>query len=321
MKLGFIGLGKMGSRMVAKLLQEQHELVVWNRSQEAILNFKNQKSKIKYTDQRFKNANNIEELVKGLERPRVIWVMVTAGEATQKVLDELSRFVEKGDIIIDGGNSYFKDTERRFKDFKTKGIKFLGIGVSGGIVAAKNGYPLMVGGDKSAYEFIKPILDSLVKPNAGHDYFGEGGSGHFVKMVHNGIEYGIMQSLGEGFGVLDKAPYELDLSKIAKLWQKGTLVSGFMLDRAVEVLSSDPKLSQIVGSIQESGEAQWTVEQAKEEGVPIEIIEKSLEFRRKSQKDSALQNSFAAKMIAALRHAFGGHPIRRAQGKGVKKGH
>ena len=247
--------------------------------------------------------------------------MVTAGEATQKVLDELSRFVEKGDIIIDGGNSHFKDTERRFKDFKTKGIKFLGIGVSGGIIASANGYPLMVGGDKSAYEFVLPILHSLAKPYGGHEYFGEGGAGHFVKMVHNGIEYGIMQSLGEGFGVLDKSPYKLDLLKVAKLYQKGTLVSGFMLDRAVEVFSNPSILSSIKGYIEESGEAGWMVEQAKKEGAPIEIIEKSLEFRRRSQKDKTIQSSFAAKLIAALRYVFGGHPIRHAQGKGVKKGH
>jgi len=310
MQLGYIGLGKMGSRMVVKLLDEQHELVVWNRSQEAILNIKNQISKIKYTDQRFKNANNIEELVKGLERPRVVWVMVTAGSAVQTTLNEIGKFVEREDIIIDGGNSYFKDTERRFKDFKTKGIKFLGIGVSGGIIAATNGYPLMVGGDKSAYEFIKPVLDSLVKPNGGHEYFGEGGAGHFVKMVHNGIEYGIMQSLGEGFGVLDKSPYNLDLLKIAKLWQKGTLVSGFMLDRTAEVLTKPSILDSIKGYIEESGEGSWTVEQAKAEGVPVEIIEKSLEFRKRSQSDINVQNSFAAKLIASLRSAFGGHEVK-----------
>lgn len=294
MQLGFIGLGKMGARMVQKLQKEGHEVVAWNRS-----------------DHELKNVETIEELVKSLGKPRVIWVMVTAGEGTQNVLDELEKFVEKGDIVIDGGNSYFKDTQRRYEELRTNNIKFLGIGVSGGIIAAKIGYPLMVGGDKSAHEFIKPILDSLAKPNGGYEYFGEGGSGHFVKMVHNGIEYGIMQSLGEGFGVLDKAPYKLDLLKVAKFWQKGTLVSGYMLDRAAEVLSSPSILSSIKGYIEESGEAEWTVEQAKEEGVPIEIVEKSLEFRKRSQKDTNIQNSFAAKLIAALRQAFGGHEVKR----------
>jgi 6-phosphogluconate dehydrogenase len=312
MKVGFIGLGKMGSRMVVKLLKEGHDVVAWNRSAHEL-----------------KNVETIEKLIKSLEKPRVVWIMVTAGSAAQTTLDELEKFVERGDIIIDGGNSYFKDTQRRYEGLRTKNIKFLGIGVSGGIIAAEQGYPLMVGGDKSAYEFTKPILDSLSATNGGHEYFGEGGAGHFVKMIHNGIEYGIMQSLGEGFGVLDKAPYKLDLLKVTKLWQKGTLVSGFMLDRAAEVLSNPSILSSIEGYIEESGEAKWTIDQAKKENVPIGIIEKSLEFRRRSQKDSALQNSFAAKMIAALRHVFGGHPIRRApfgtaqgkQGKGVKKGH
>lgn len=312
MKLGFIGLGKMGVRMVAKLLQEQHELVVWNRSQEAISN-------LKAASRKLKTSKTIEELVNSLEKPRVIWMMVTAGEATQSVLDELSKFIETDDIVIDGGNSYYKDTEKRYKDIKNKGMSFLGIGVSGGIIASQTGYPMMVGGDKSAYEVVRPILNSLAKPNGGHDYFGEGGAGHFVKMVHNGIEYGIMQSLGEGFGVLEKSPYNFDLLKVAKIYQKGTLVSGFMLDRAVEVLSNPSILSSIEGYIKESGEAKWTVDQAKEEGVQIEIIEKSLEFRRKSQADRTIQKSFAAKLIAALRQAFGGHSVVQAQGKGTKK--
>ena len=294
MTLGFIGLGKMGTRMVVKLRKEGHVVMAWNRS-----------------PHEFKNVETIEKLIKSLENPRVIWLMVTAGGATQNVLDELSRFLEKGDIIIDGGNSYFKDTQRRYEELRSKNIKFLGIGVSGGIVAATNGYPLMVGGDKSAYEFIKRILDSLAKPHGGHEYFGEGGAGHFVKMVHNGIEYGIMQSLGEGFGVLDKAPYKLDLLKVAKLWQRGTLVSGFMLDRAVEVLKDNPKLSHVSGIIPRGGEGDWTVEAAKEEGLDIKIIDESVEFRRKSETDPKIKNSFTAKMINALRNAFGGHETKK----------
>lgn len=290
MKLGFIGLGKMGSRMVTKLLAEGHEVAAWTRSQSTI---------------------TIEELVLSLDNPRVIWLMVPAGEATQEVLDEISKHVEAGDIIIDGGNANYKDTESRYEKLKTKNIKFLGIGVSGGMIAATAGYPLMVGGEKSAYEFIKPLLDSLAIPHGGHEYFGIGGAGHFVKMIHNGIEYGIMQSLGEGFGVLDKAPYKFDLQKIAKLYQKNSLVSGFMLDRAVDALEKDPKLDNIVGIIAQSGEAKWTIEQAKEENVPVEIIERSLEFRRRSQTDESVQKSFAARMVAALRNVFGGHEVKK----------
>lgn len=310
MKIGFIGLGKMGSRMVTKLLDEGHEVIAWNRSKEAVDNLE---SKIQNSElnSKFKIAGTIEELVKSLDKPSVIWIMVKAGEATQSVLDEVSKYTEKDDIVIDGGNSYFKDTQRRYEELRTKDIRFLGIGVSGGIIAEKTGYPLMVGGDKSAYELIKPILDSLVKPNGGHDYFGEGGAGHFVKMVHNGIEYGMMQSIGEGFGVLEKAPYRLDLAKVVKLWQKGTIVSSFLMDRAEEVLSRDSSLHDVVGSIEESGEADWTVRQAKEENVPVDVIEKSLEFRKKSQNDETMQKSFSAKLIASLRNAFGGHFVKK----------
>jgi len=303
MKIGFIGLGKMGSRMVHKLQKEGHEIVAWNRS-----------------DHELKNIDSIEKLVKSLEKPRVIWVMLPAGEVTEEALKEVSKFVEEGDIVIDGGNAFYKDTERHFEEFRKMKIRFLGIGVSGGIIASTEGYPMMAGGDKSAYENIKPILDSLSKPNGGYEYFGEGGAGHFVKMVHNGIEYGIMQSIGEGFGVLEKSPYKLDLKKVAQLYQKGTLVSGFMMERTIEVLEKDPELSQITGIIgKASGETIWTVDYAKENNLPLEIINRSLEIRNESEKDEKIQKSFAARMVAALRNAFGGHPIRQAQGKQVKK--
>ncbi|MDO8583079.1 MAG: decarboxylating 6-phosphogluconate dehydrogenase [bacterium] len=294
MKIGFIGLGKMGARMVQKLISQGHEVIAWNRS-----------------DHELKNVESVEKLVKSLESPKIIWSMLPAGDATEEILKEISKFVKAGDIVIDGGNSNFKDTQCRYEDFTKKGIKYLGIGVSGGIIAAREGYPMMVGGDKSAHEFIKPILDSLSKPHGGHEYFGIGGAGHFVKMVHNGMEYGIMQSLGEGFGIMEKSPYDLDLQKVAKLYQKGTLVSGFMLDRTLEALENDPKLEKIVGIIAESGEAKWTVEQAKEEQVDVEIIERSLEFRRRSQTDEKIQKSFSARMVAALRNAFGGHEVKK----------
>lgn len=325
MKLGFIGLGKMGSRMALKLLKERHSLVAWNRSQQAVdeLRIKNQESwkREKMHNSKFmihdsmagklEAAKTIEGLVRKLKLPRVVWLMLPAGEATEEILKEVLKYIEKEDIIIDGGNAHFKDTEKRYQYFKKKGIRFLGIGVSGGIIAAKTGYPLMAGGDKTAYEYVNPILDSLAKPNGGQDYFGEGGAGHFVKMIHNGIEYGIMQSLGEGVEVLEKAPYKFDLLKVAKLWQKGTLVSGFMLDRAAEALAKDPGLSNVSGFIESSGEADWTVSQAKEENVPVEIIERALDFRKRSRSDPKIQNSFTAKMISALRNAFGGHEIRK----------
>ena len=295
--------------MVAKLVNEGHEVVVWNRTKEKISNFKFQISNSQYKDN-LKIANSIKDLVLKLEKPRIIWLMLPAGRATQEILDQVEDDIGSGDIVIDGGNAHYADTQKRFEHFKSKGIKFLGIGVSGGVIAARDGYPLMVGGDRSAYDHIKPILDSLAKPTGGHEYFGQGGAGHFVKMVHNGIEYGIMQSIGEGFGVLSKSPYDLDLVKVAKLYQKGTLVSGFMMERTIEALENDPKMEKLEGYIEASGEGDWTVEQAKGQNLPVEVIETALNFRTKSRQDSKVSSSFAARMVAALRNVFGGHPVK-----------
>jgi 6-phosphogluconate dehydrogenase len=310
MKIGFIGLGKMGSRMVEKMLKEGHEVFVWNRTKDIMEQFHALMVEQKL-DSKLALSYSVSTLVEGLGHPKIVWSMLPAGVATQSILDEAAEFLSKDDILIDGGNSYYKDTQKRYDQLKTKGIKFLGIGVSGGIHAITNGYPFMVGGDESAYEVIKPLLDSLSKPTGGYEYFGTGGAGHFVKMVHNGIEYGMMQAIGEGFGVLQKSEYQLDLLKVAKLYQKNTIVSGFLMDMAASGLEKDPTLSLVEGIIAESGEAAWTVEVAKQEQVPIENIEQSLEFRRKSQTDSNIQQSTAAKMVATLRHEFGGHEIKK----------
>lgn len=299
MKIGIIGLGKMGSRIAQKLNTEGHEVVAWNRTESKIQNLE------------FKIAESIRDLVASLESPRIVWLMLPSGETTQNILDDVQEFVQKGDIVIDGGNAHFADTDKRYQHFKSLGIEFLGIGVSGGVIAAESGYPLMVGGSKKAYDFIAPVLDSLSKPAGGHQYFGEGGAGHFVKMVHNGIEYGIMQSLAEGFAVLEKSEYKFNLSEVAKLWQKGSLVSGFMLDRAADVLAQNLDLENMAGSISESGEARWTIDEAKKENVQVEIIQKSLDYRTRSQTDKTIQNSFTAKMLNALRNAFGGHEIKK----------
>ncbi len=323
-------MGKMGNRMVTKLLSEGHEVVVWNRTEEKVdeLKAKIQNSKFKSANQNLEVARSIEDLVKKLDKPRVVWSMVPAGDATEEILNEVGKYVEKGDIVVDGGNSNFADTQRRYEDFRRRDINFLGIGVSGGIIAATAGYPMMAGGDRSAFDNIRPILDSLAKPGGGYEYFGEGGAGHFVKMVHNAIEYGYMQSIGEGFGVLEKSPYKLDLEKVGRLYQKGTLISGFMMERTIEALENDPKMEQVAGVIgTASGETVWTVDYAHKNDLPIEIIEKSLEIRRESETDEKIQKSFAARMVGSLRIAFGGHPVRQApldstrgkQGKPVKK--
>jgi 6-phosphogluconate dehydrogenase len=292
--------------MVLKLLEEGHEVGVWNRSSAPT-----QELKLKVQSSKFKVAETIEELVSSLPKPRVIWMMLPAGSATKEMIEEVLKFVEKEDIVIDGGNAHFEDTELHYNELKTKNVKYLGIGVSGGILASENGYPLMVGGDRSAYEYIKPILESLSRPNGGYNYFGEGGAGHFVKMVHNGIEYGMLQAIGEGFGILEKSQYNFDLLEVAKIWQKGTIISSFLMDRAVDALVKDPKLANITGVIDATGEAEWAIREAKKENVPVEIIEKSFEFRLQSKTNTDVQNSFAAKMVAALRHEFGGHKVRK----------
>lgn len=309
MKLGFIGLGKMGSRIVKKLLAGGHEVVVWNRSEDPVLALQQEIRATNYVNN-LDVASSIEDLVHLLESPKVVWSMLPAGEVTESVLDEVGSFVGKNDIIIDGGNAHFSDTQRRFEKFEKKGVRFLGIGVSGGIVAFEEGYPLMAGGDKSAYDYVSPLLETLAQPHGGYTYFGTGGAGHFVKMVHNGIEYGMMQALGEGFGVLEKAPYRFDLDNVARLWQKGTIISSFLLNRAYDALEKNPTLDDIEGIIDASGEALWTVEEAKKEDVPVPVIEKSLEFRSDSKKDEKVQKSFAARMVAALRREFGGHKVK-----------
>lgn len=314
MRLGFIGLGKMGSRMVVKLLSEGHEVVVWNRSQDKVVALRKEAK----PNWKLESAESVEDLVeKSLSDelgPKIVWSMLPAGGVTEQMLAEVKTFVEKGDIVVDGGNSKHTDTQKAFEDFTKDGIEFLGIGVSGGLISATEGYPLMVGGSQTAYEFITPILDSLAKPHGGHQYFGLGGAGHYVKMVHNAIEYGVMEAIGEGFGLLAASPYKLDLLKVAQLYTKNTLVSGFMMDRTVDVLEADPKLENTAGVIgTASGETAWAIDEAKQKDLPFEVIDLSREIRVKSETDPKIRNSVAAKIVAGQRKAFGGHQVSQSQ--------
>lgn len=310
MQIGFIGLGKMGTRMAEKLLTGGHTVIAWNRSSEVVEQFRLHLQDTGKSDG-FVAAENVKNLVGTLGSPKIIWLMLPAGEATENILKEVEGYCEKGDIIVDGGNAFYKDTQRRYEDLSQKGIRFLGVGVSGGVKAFDNGYPMMIGGDLSAYEELKPLFETLMQPHGGYEYFGEGGAGHFVKMVHNGIEYGMMQAIGEGFGVLEKAPYPLDLLKTANLWQKNTIVTSFLMECAKDALEKDHDLSELSGVIDATGEAEWTVNQAKEVGVFAENIDQSLDFRRRSKTDENVRSSFAARMVAALRHEFGGHKVEK----------
>ena len=300
MKLGFIGLGRMGFNIVLNLHDKKIPVVAYNRSPEPVKKIEKYGVEV---------AFSIEELIEKLPKQKIIWLMVTAGNPVDLVIKELLPHLEKEDIIIDGGNSFYKDSIRRYNHLKKKKIHFVDIGTSGGLSGARHGACLTIGGDKKIFKRIEPIHKAVSAKN-GYAYVGSAGAGHFVKMVHNGIEYGVMQSIGEGFGVLEKSPYNLDLVKVAKLYQQGTLNSGFMMQRTIEALEKDPKLSQIEGFIEASGEGQWTVEEAKKQNVPVEIIEASLNFRARSRTDKKVSSSFTARLVAALRNVFGGHPVR-----------
>lgn len=309
MQIAILGMGKMGRNIAQKLMLEGHQVIAWNRSREILEQMRLEKADF-IIKGKFQVVHSLEELREKFTRPRIIWVMLPSGEVTTNILEELQdNVIEHGDILIDGGNSYYVDTQERYEKFEEKGIKFLGVGVSGGIHGLENGYPIMVGGNKSAYEYMIPVLDSLAKPNGGHTYFGEGGAGHFVKMVHNGIEYGMMQSIAEGFGVLAKSDYKLNLVDVGNNWQRGSIISSFLVYMAVSALIKDPHLDQFDGYIDAKGEGEWTVEAAKTLNVPAPVIEQSLEFRKHSQYDKGIQDTFVAKMVAALRHEFGGHEI------------
>lgn len=304
----------MGKRMVWKLLLDGHDVVVWNRSsapvEELVEDFENVGTSARKKMGELIVAAEISEMRNHLRKTRIFWSMLPAGDATNAVLEQIADIAEEEDIVVDGGNSYFKDSQKWFERFKKMNVRFLGIGVSGGIHAAENGFALMAGGDEKGYIHIRPILKTFAAPNGSFDYFGTGGVGHFIKMVHNGIEYGMMQAIGEGFGVVERSPYKVDLEKVAKVWQKGTIISSFLIDCAKDALEKDPTLAKIVGEIDATGEAEWTIGTAEKEGVPVQVIKESLHFRKKSKADKKIQKSFAARMVAALRHEFGGHKVK-----------
>lgn len=313
MQIAILGMGKMGKNIADKLMAEGHHVFVWNRSRDILEKMRVEKASY-IVQQKLQIVHTLEELRDTLQKPRIVWMMLPSGEPTETVLQQLQEgIVDHGDIVIDGGNAFFEDTQRRYENFKQRAIKYLGIGVSGGVHGLENGYPLMVGGDQSAYDYMTVILDSLAKPNGSHHYFGEGGAGHFVKMVHNGVEYGMMQSIAEGFGVLAKSRYHLNLVDVGNNWQRGSIVASFLVYTAVTALIKDHGLSQFDGFIQATGEGEWTIETAKKLEVPTPVIEQALDFRKRSQYDAGVQGTFVAKMVAALRHEFGGHEIHKEE--------
>ena len=297
MQIAMIGLGRMGMNMARRLLKGGHEVVAYNRTPNK-------------TEQMVKEgaigAFSLNEVVEKLSPPRIAWIMLPAGSTVDDHIGQLKDLLLSGDIVIDGGNTYYKDDIRRADLLAEKGIQFMDVGVSGGIWGLEAGYCLMVGGAKETYQYLGPIFKTLA-PEEGYLYCGAIGSGHFVKMVHNGIEYGMMQAYGEGFNILDSSPYaeSLNYAEIAHLWNQGSVVRSWLLELAEAAFSKNARLSDISGYVEDSGEGRWTVQQAIENGVSAPVIALSLMGRFRSQE----QDSFSDKVVAVLRREFGGHAV------------
>jgi len=296
MELGFIGLGRMGMNMVTRLVRGGHRVVAFNRSPEKVREAEGHGAV---------GATSVADLIARLTRPRAVWVMVPSGAATQDMIDTVARHLDRDDIIIDGGNSNFHDDARRAETLKAQGIRYMDAGTSGGIWGLQVGYCMMVGGDAADFRHLEPIFRTLA-PENGYGHMGAHGAGHYVKMVHNGIEYGMMQAIAEGFALMHKSPYGLELPKIADLWMQGSVVRSWLVELAGRALSEDPALQKIRGWVEDSGEGRWTVQDAIDQSVPAWTITAALFTRFRSRED----DSFADRMLAALRNQFGGHAVR-----------
>jgi 6-phosphogluconate dehydrogenase len=319
MQIGMIGLGKMGGNMVRRLMKGGHSCVVYDPRADVVTAFGKEGAT---------PAKSLEELASKLQKPRAVWIMVPAGEPTESTVQSLGRLLEAGDTIIDGGNSFFKDDVRRAKEVGKKGIQYIDAGTSGGVWGVERGYCLMVGGPKEAVSRVEPVFRTLApgkgdipatpgrdgKSTAEQGYLhcGPSGAGHFVKMVHNGIEYGLMQAYAEGFDIFKNATspqlpedyrYDLNLADIAELWRRGSVVSSWLLDLTSISLAKDPKLESYEGYVEDSGEGRWTIQAAIDEAVPADVLSAALFVRFRSRQ----QHTFAEKLLSAMRMQFGGH--------------
>ncbi|HJW23122.1 MAG TPA: decarboxylating 6-phosphogluconate dehydrogenase [Candidatus Limnocylindrales bacterium] len=297
MRIGFIGLGRMGSNMVRRLLRDGHEIVAYNRTPEKTKEIAGEGAEAAFT---------IAELVAKLAAPRTAWIMVPAGDATEAQIAELVHHLEPGDTIVDGGNTNFHDDVRRHAMLARHGIRYVDAGVSGGIWGLANGFCLMVGGEPEAVSPLEPIFRSLA-PADGYLHVGGPGSGHYVKMIHNGIEYGMMQAYAEGFEILHSSDYKLDLAGISDLWNRGSVVRSWLLELAALAFRANGQdLAHLKGWVADSGEGRWTVQEAMDHDVPAPVITLSLQTRFRSRQD----DSYGAKVLAALRNEFGGHEVK-----------
>ncbi len=296
MKLGFVGLGKMGGNMVRRLLAGGHEIVAYARSEDSIR---------EAVSRGAVGARSLAELCGKLSAPRVVWLMIPAGKPVDDTIGQLAGLLSAGDVVVDGGNSRFSDSARHASDLAGKGIGFLDAGTSGGVWGLKNGYCLMVGGKAEHFRMLEPALATLAPPE-GYAHVGPSGAGHYVKMVHNAVEYTMLQGYGEGFEMLRASGYDLDLPQVARLWTHASVVRSWLLDLLVRAFEQDPKLADIKGYVEDSGEGRWTLHEAIERAVPTPALADAL-FARFSSRQA---ESFSAKVIAALRNQFGGHAVK-----------
>jgi len=298
MELGFVGLGRMGMNMVRRLQRDKHRVITYDRSPDVV------KASVQ---EGAEGTTSLRDLVGKLTPPRAVWVMVPAGAPTEGTIRELSGLLQPDDVIVDGGNSHYKDDARRAAELRAKAIHYLDAGTSGGIWGLQIGYCLMIGGDEVIFKRLEPIFKTLA-PEDGYAYMGSAGAGHYVKMIHNGIEYGMMQAYAEGFELLSKSDFKLNLPMIAELWMHGSVVRSWLLELAASALKDDPRLDKITGYVEDSGEGRWTVLDAIEKDVPALVLTSSLYTRFRSRQEE----SFADKMLAGLRNAFGGHAVKKA---------
>lgn len=302
MQLGMIGLGKMGGNMVERLLRGGHEVIVFDRDAE--------RAREVGAARGASAADSVGDLVDALPSPRIVWLMIPSGEPTEEMLRVLRPLLDVGDIVIDGGNSNFNDTVRRAADLAGEGLRYIDSGTSGGVWGLENGYCLMVGGEDEAVRHCEPIFRTLA-PEGGYAHVGASGAGHFTKMVHNGIEYGLMQAYAEGFELLKASPFDLDLQAIASLWNHGSVVRSWLLELLDLALKQEGDgLEGIRGWVADSGEGRWTVQTAVDLNVPVPVITLALQMRFRSRQDE----SYGAQVLAALRNQFGGHAVQRTEG-------
>ena len=302
MELGMIGLGRMGGNMAQRLLQGGHRIVAYDPNEMAVEAL---------VELGATGVSSLEGLIGELAAPRAVWTMVPAGGPTEDTVNDLAGLMSPGDTVIDGGNSNYKDSMRRASALAARGLTFLDAGTSGGIWGLAEGYSMMIGGDLEAFRRLEPIFQTLAPAvDEGYGHVGPAGSGHFVKMVHNGIEYGLMQAYAEGFELMNaKREFELDLTQISEIWRRGSVVRSWLLDLTAAALHEDPDLSDLQAYVNDSGEGRWTVEESIELAVPIPVISASLQARFRSRQDQP----FGVKLLAAMRNQFGGHAVRRSE--------